>query len=243
MRLQIKKLLLLVFALPFAKGASAAVTYVNPEPDIAIPSTFGGIYLDLLTSGVNSSTVSGAPDASGDSYTISFSEPPSGNWHINLFFGGAGIAHNTTLQPYRADSGNNLSAVDNLLPSTLLDGNPVSPEPSTGAAAPLTVASFGGSGSGLGGGSGVSNSDNHMGIGADQFDSGSFGYIGFVLDPGTASEQFGWMRVTLNNNGTPGIIHDWAYSPEPITVGAVPEPSAFGLLALSSIALLRRRRR
>jgi hypothetical protein len=222
--------------------AQAAVTYVNPEPDISIPISYGGIYLDIVTAEENTSTGGGSPDGSGDSFTISFSEPPSGNWDVNFFFGGAGIAHNTTFQPYRASDCDNLSAVDNLTVAQTLDGNPISPEPATGLSTPLSVADFGGSGYGVGGGSGVSTSGDHMGTNDDQFSSGTIGYIGFVLDPGTLNEQYGWLRVTLNNDGTPGIIHDWAYSPDPIAVGAIPEPSAASLLALAALVFFRRRR-
>jgi hypothetical protein len=175
-----KSILLLVSGAAMASSAQAAVTYVNPEPDISIPITFGGIYLDLVTAGESSSSMGGGADPAGDSYTVSFSEPPAGNWDINFFFGGAGIAHNTTLQPYRADSNDNLSAVDSLTLAITLDGNPVSPEPTTGASAPLTVADFGGSGIGVGGGSGIATSGNHMGANADQFTSGIKGYIGFI---------------------------------------------------------------
>jgi hypothetical protein len=233
-------LLPLAIAIASVSSGHAAVTYINPEPDIIIPITFGGIYLDIVTVAENIPTQNGSLDSLG--YTISQSEPASGDWDVNFFFGGAGIAHNNTFQPYRASASDNLSAVDNLFPGTTIDGNPISPEPATGASAPLTVAGFGGSGSGNGGGSGVSNSGNHMGTNADQFISGTKSYIGFVLAPGTPNQQFGWIGVTLNNDGTAGIIHDWAYSPDPIMVGQIPEPSAALLVTLAGLAIFRRRR-
>ena len=145
-------------------------------------------------------------------------------------------------QPCRSSSVDNLSAVHQLGFGTIIDGNPVTPEPATGASAPLAVANFGGSGSGAGGGSGVATSGNHMGANDDQFTSGSKGYLAFVLDPGTANEQYGWIELTLTNDGSPGIIHSWAYSPDPIEVGKIPEPSV-GLLALLGGLFLCSRRR
>ena len=235
-----RKLIPIAIAIAAVSSAHAAVTYVNPEPDIIIPITFGGVYLNIVTVAENIPTQTGSLDALG--YTISQSEPAPGDWDVNFFFGGAGIAHNSTFQPYRASASDNFSAVDSLPLGTTIDGNPVSPEPVTGASTPLTAAVFGGSGSGNGGGSGVSTSGNHMGANADQFTSGTKSYIGFILDPGTPNQQFGWIGVTLNNNGTEGIIHDWAYSPDPIMIGQIPEPSAPLLLTMAGLALFRRKR-
>lgn len=80
-----------------------------------------------------------------------------------------------------------------------------------------------------------------MGAAGDQFTSGVEGYIAFVLDP-ESTPQYGWIRVTLADDGTPGVIHDWAYSDEPLAVG-VPEPGATVLLALGACGLAARRRR
>ncbi|BCX46741.1 hypothetical protein HAHE_06490 [Haloferula helveola] len=221
--------------------ANGAITYVDPT-DIVIPSTFGGVYLDLETPAESGSTGSGS--AGTDSYTISYTEPASGDWDVNFFFGGAFIAHNTSFQPYRSDPNDNLSAIDNLGINTLIDGAAVSPEPSSGASAPLTTPDFGGSGTTTGGDINGNQSPTHMGSGTDQFASGSgtTGYIGFVLNPG-AGELYGWIRVTLADDGSTGLIHEWAYSDTPIEIGQIPEPRALLLMAFGALCVVRRRRR
>ncbi|MDA7888713.1 hypothetical protein N9A86_04975 [Akkermansiaceae bacterium] len=88
-----KTLFSISFACIALGSVKAAVTFVDPVPDISIPITFGGIYLDLVTEGESSSSQGGVADPGGDSYTVSFSEPAAGSWDLNLFFGGAGIAH------------------------------------------------------------------------------------------------------------------------------------------------------
>lgn len=232
-------------AIGLATSAKGAITYVDPA-DIVIPFSFEGVYLDLQTEATNGSTESGSSgvDLGGsDYYEISYSEPSSGDWDVNFFFGGAFIAHNTTFQPYRADANDNLSAIDNLGLNTVIDGSPVSPEPATGASSPLTLADFGASGTTTGGGLDGNPTPTHMGAAADQFASGekTEGYVGFVLNPG-ASELYGWIRVSLSDNGTTGIIHDWAYSDSAIQVGQIPEPSSLILLLLGTAGLLRRTR-
>lgn len=235
----LRKTLTLAMLLAGASLSQAAVTYVDP-PDIMIPLTYSGIYLDIKTGGTEEpSSPTGMAD--GDAYTVSYGEP-AGNWDVNFFFGGAGVAHSPTLQPYRGSTTNQLSAVHNLGLDTLINGGPADPEPPAGPSNPLAIPDFGGSGTGTGGGSGIVNSGNHMGAGANQFVNGTEGFIAFVLDPGTPGEQYGWVRVTLNNDGTEGIIHDWAYAPDMILVGMVPEPSALLLLTFGGLALLRRRR-
>lgn len=63
-----------------------------------------------------------------------------------------------------------------------------------------------------------------------------------MLNPG-AEQLYGWMRVTLTNDGTPGIIHDWALSSDAnFTVGMIPEPSVALLGGIGMLCLLRRRR-
>ena len=217
-------------------AASAAVTYVE-NANIPIPITFGGVYLDLTANSTSSGTFTGAPDGN-DTYTISYSEPAPANWDINLFFGGAGIAHNSTLNPYRDDSADKLSAIHNLGLGDAINGSTATPS----GAVPLATASFGGSGTGAGGGSGVSTSENHMGTNAEQFQSGTQGYLAFVLDPGTPEQTYGWMLVTLNDNGSPGMIHEFALSDTPFSVGAIPEPGTGILGLLSLLAVLRRKR-
>ncbi len=75
------------------------------------------------------------------------------------------------------------------------------------------------------------------------------GYLGVRFNIGTA-EHFAWMRLTVapQASATPRAItvHEWAYEDVPgvgIEAGAIPEPSALGLLALGSVGLAARRRR
>ena len=91
----------------------------------------------------------------------------------------------------------------------------------------------------------IGTSDTHVGSGVDQFQSGEEGFLGFQFTEGDGSDHFGWMRVTLTNNGQ-GLIHEWAYNDtasEAIQVGAIPEPSSLLLIGVGSIGLLTRRKR
>lgn len=244
---QLAQIPLVAVALGMVGPSHGAITYVDPA-DIVIPFSFEGVYLDLQTQATNGSTESGGSgvDLGGsDYYEISYSEPSSGDWDVNFFFGGAFIAHNTTFQPYRADANDNLSAIDNLGLNTVIDGSPVSPEPATGASSPLTLADFGASGTTTGGGLDGNPTPTHMGGAADQFASGavSDGYIGFVLNPET-TPLYGWMRVGLSDNGSTGLIYEWAYEDTgaSIQVGQIPEPNSLILLLLGVAGLLRRSR-
>jgi len=74
------------------------------------------------------------------------------------------------------------------------------------------------------------------------------GYIGFgfMMD---GANYYGWMEVTNSVSGDAGIfanVVSWAYESDPntpITVGAVPEPSTWALLAAGVAFLLCRRLR
>jgi hypothetical protein len=215
-------------------SAHAAITAFE-DVNILIPTTFEGVYLDLVSN--SSATASSSESSAAASYTISSSEPASDQWDFNFFFGGAGIAHNSSANPYREDASDQLSAVQALGIDDTIDGVTAT---STGAL-PLTTPAYGGSGTGSGGGGGISTSGNHLGLNAGQFQSGQQGYIGFVLDQ-TTTPTYGWMSVTLNNDGTEGVIHSFAFSDEPLDVGAIPEPSTC-LLTLVGLAALTRRRR
>lgn len=220
--------------------AQAVVTYIDP-PDILIPFSFGGVYLDIETAAENSSSSSGA--GAVDSYTISYTEPASGDWDVNFFFGGALVLHNTSFQPYREDNSDAISAIHNVAVGSVIDGSAVSPEPASGSSSPLTTVSLGASGTTTGGDINGNQTPTHMGAAGDQFASGSGteGYIAFVLNPGPG-ELYGWIRVTLSDDGSTGLIHDWAYSDVAIEVGQVPEPGSVALLGLGVLSLMRRRR-
>jgi hypothetical protein len=152
-----------------------------------------------------------------NSYTVSTSYTAS--WDINPFYGGAAVGTSTTFLPVLAGTATN-SAVLNLAAGTQV--GPTSDFPAS-----------------------YSGSTDHMGVGALQFESGTTGYIGFVLNPGV-EHYYGWMRLTLNDDGATGTIHGWAWetSGEAITVGAVPEPSNAALLIGlgASFFMLTRRR-
>lgn len=75
---------LLLFALGGA-GARAAVLYSGLK-DLAIPTTFDGLYLDIDT---------------GTTSTVEFT-----GWDINPFFGGVGIANSPAFQAARTGTGN-----------------------------------------------------------------------------------------------------------------------------------------
>lgn len=230
-------LLPLAVAVGIAGSARGAITYVDPV-DIVIPFNFGGVYLDLEAGTPSGSTESGS--AGTGSYTLSYSEPAS--WDVNFFFGGAFVAHSPTFQPYRADSGDNLSAVDRLGVNTYIGEGSVT-DPASNPSAPLTVANYGGSGTTTGGDINGNQSPTHMGSGLDQFASGSLsqGYIAFVLNPGPG-QLYGWMEVSLSDDGSTGLIHRWAYSDTGIEIGQVPEPGTLALVLAGSACLLRRRR-
>ncbi|MFD0895741.1 PEP-CTERM sorting domain-containing protein [Luteolibacter ambystomatis] len=141
-------------------------------------------------------------------------------WDINPFFGGEGVANSPDFQPARTTIALD-APILNIAPGSTVDGT-------------LNfLTGFGGS-------------DSHTGNGVGQFASGTEGYIGFKLTPNDDSGTFyGWMRVVFSNDGSTGVIRDWAYetSGSGITVGAVPEPSAFALLGLGAAGLLRRKRK
>lgn len=93
---------------------------------------------------------------------------------------------------------------------------------------------------------GYAGSETHVGSGGNQFASGSEGYISFRFTTNANSgPYYGWMRFVLSNNGSSGLIRDWAYenTGSAITVGAVPEPSALCTILLSAVGLCLRRKR
>jgi len=145
---------------------------------------------------------------------------------VNFFLGGEGISNDAdenasspTLQFVRTGINNDDPA------QNLTFGAPVD-------SSQVYASDFGGSG----------GSVSHF----PPFASGASGYVGFSVIQEDTTTAFGWMRVTLQNDNTPGVIHEWAIEQDgsPIDVGqTIPEPS-HGLLLLLGLAgtLLRRRR-
>lgn len=77
---------------------------------------------------------------------------------------------------------------------------------------------------------------------SDSSNSGArSGYFGFALQSGSQS-NYGWGRFTSEGDQNVGYsltLHEWAYETnvgQAIEVGAVPEPTSFGLLALGALA-------
>jgi hypothetical protein len=222
-----------VGALLLSTSAPAAVIYYSGIVDIPIPTTFNGVYLDIGTQ-VASTPSNESPSVQNDTYTVGYNQPSS--WDINIFFGGIGIAYSDTFQPFVDDTVSNRSQILNVVQGTVIIDEAVSRT--------LGTAAFGGSGR-----SNQSTGDSHFDIpdldsdpAYSAFTPGAEGYIAFVLNPGI-DEFYGWLRVTLTNDGTVGTIHDWAYSSDSgFTVGQVPEPAAALIGSLGLLMLLRRRR-
>ena len=153
------------------------------------------------------------------SFTTSSSEP--GSWDINTFFGGTAFGNSDTFL---------VSTDDGTVNSTLQNLS-------------LTVVVGDGLGEGENFVASFSGSSDHMG---SEFTNGVAGYFGFQIYDGVGDYYFGWMRVTFFDDGSTGVLHEWAWdtSGAAIQVGAVPEPGSLGLLALGagSLLVLRRRR-
>ncbi|YCM44555.1 PEP-CTERM sorting domain-containing protein [Verrucomicrobiaceae bacterium 227] len=144
---------------------------------------------------------------------------------VNFFFGGDGIFTSDRFLPVRDGTGNSDSVL-NLAP-----GLPISND--------LNFAS-----------AGFGASMTHIGSNPGQFEIGSEGYIGFKFDLlDDDNYTFGWMRVTLTNGSSPGVVHEWAYSDTPgelVEVGGpviVPEPMTGMMTLVASLGALFLRRR
>jgi len=138
--------------------------------NIAIPSNFDGVHINILNGLTGSSDLA--------------------DWDINPFFGGLFIANSPRFQPVRVGEGQE-DAIIRLAGATFVGGA-------------LTYSSdWGGSGAEGGGG--------HLGVGTLQFAEGQAGYLGFKIVSESAASSYGWMRVTLSENGANGVIHSWAY--------------------------------
>jgi hypothetical protein len=225
--------LAVVGTLLLATSAPAAVIYYSGVVNIPIPTTFNGVYLDIAAQ-TSATPPNESSSIQTDSYTVGYNQPSS--WDVNFFFGGIGIAYSDTFQPFVDDTVGNRSQILNVAMGTVIVDEANSRT--------LATAAFGGSGR-----SNQSSGDSHFDtptLDADPaysaFTPGVEGYIAFVLNPGV-NEFYGWLRVTLKNNGTVGTIHDWAYSSDAgFTVGLIPEPRAALLGGLGMLMLLRRRR-
>lgn len=223
----------LAIGLVGAPVAPAAITHFDVE-DIPIPVNFNGVYLNLDTVG-SEAPPNDSDTSDADSYTISYSEPAE--WDVNFFFGGIGIAYSDTFQPFVDETVGARSQILEVTQGTVIASEAV--------LRTLGVSSYGGSGAPNNGG-GESHFDVPT-LDADPaysaFTPGdSSSYLAFVLNPG-ADEEYGWMRVTLTNDGTPGTIHEWALSDEvTFQVGQIPEPGTTALLLLGSFGIVRRKR-
>jgi autotransporter-associated beta strand protein len=93
-------LVILLFVIPYS--AQSAIIYSGLR-NIAIPTTFDGIYLDIDTGATSTSTITG--------------------WDLNFFFGGIGIGGSDAFQPARMGTGNmdtiRLFGVGDLIDNTL----------------------------------------------------------------------------------------------------------------------------
>ncbi len=78
--------------------------------------------------------------------------------------------------------------------------------------------------------------------------AGVDGYLGIRFYSGS-NLHYGWIRLDFDNgfpNVPQGFLTEWAYSSvpgQPITAGAVPEPSTVALIALGAVGLWKFRRR
>ncbi len=88
---------ILSFAIPHS--AQSAVIYSGVQ-NIAIPTTFDGVYLDIDTATTSTSVITG--------------------WDVNPFFGGYAIGNSAAFQPVRSGTGNSDSIL-NLAYGTLVD--------------------------------------------------------------------------------------------------------------------------
>lgn len=152
---------------------SQAEILFSGRQDISIPQNFDGVYIKV--------------DLPQPTHVVS----NAGDWHLNPFFGGIGIANTPAFQPVRSGTGNEDSIIR--MDATSVIGG------SATFAADLDW-----------GGSGAEDESGHLGSGILQFADGKAGYLGFRLDSGGGVPLYGWMRVVLTANGN-GVIQSWAY--------------------------------
>ncbi|NQX02996.1 hypothetical protein HQ447_20240, partial [bacterium] len=156
-----------------AAATSPAGILFSGQQNIAISKDFDGVYIKV--------------DLTQPTHVVS----DVGDWDLNPFFGGIGIANSPTFQPIRSGAGNE-DTIIRMAATSVIDGT-----------ATFTAD--------LGWGcSGADDESGHLGRGALQFADGKAGYLGFQLDPGGSVPLYGWMRVVLTANGN-GVIQSWAY--------------------------------
>lgn len=80
-----------ILSLALCHSAPAAVIYSGLQ-NIAIPTTFDGVYINIDNAATGTSTITG--------------------WDINPFFGGAGIANSDLFQPVRTGTANDAPIVN-----------------------------------------------------------------------------------------------------------------------------------
>jgi len=147
------------------------------------------------------------------------------NSQVNFFFGGDGLLSNDRFLPARLGVQSS-DPIRNLPVGTVVSDSLFFTSPEFGT------------------------SMMHIGnSAAGQFENGVEGYLGFKFDRLDDGDfTFGWMRVTLTNGSSEGMIHEWAYSDTPgelIVVGrtVIPESTSgmLFLLASGGMVFLRRR--
>jgi autotransporter-associated beta strand protein len=155
-----------------ARTSQADILF-SGQQNIAIPQNFDGVYIRV--------------NLTQPTHVVS----NAGDWHINPFFGGIGIANSPAFQPVRSGAGNEDSVIR--MDATSWIG---------GSATFASDLDWGGSG--------AEDESGHLGSGILQFTDGKAGYLGFRFDSGGGVPLYGWMRLVLTANGN-GVIQSWAY--------------------------------
>lgn len=207
-----------------ALPASAGIIYLDVN-NLVIPNDFDGVYINIVT---------GATSNSVDLMTFN-----SGPW-INLYLGGTAISTSELLRPWNNQaSGYDGSTVGNFF----VNVTPGSSIGASGVVDPVDGALIGSFTTG------ESASEFHIGASAYQFTSGARGYLAFAYEDSSigSGTAYGWFSFTPTVGGN-GVSFDFARSDTPgesLSAGAIPEPSAFAVLAGVvglGAAVLRRRR-